>query len=939
MVARLTGAPLMGIVGPSGSGKSSVVLRAGLLAALAAGVLPGSERWALALLRPGAHPMTALEQAVAEAAARGRLVIAVDQFEELFIACRDEHERAAFIDTLVRAARGRHGGGVVLAVRADFYGRCAAYPALSKLLGANHVLVGPMRSDELHRAIELPARRVGLEVEPELVAALVTDVEGEPGALPLLSTALLELWQDRDGRRLRHATYERTGGVRGAVARMAEEAYGGLDVADQGGARRLLLRLADEGEGGAIVRRRVALAELEGQGSEDLARVLAALTERRLLTMSATTVEVAHEALLREWPRLRGWLEEDAQGRRTRRRLTDAAREWDERGRDAGELYRGARLAVALEWRDGREHELNATERAFLDAGRTAAGRAQRRLRLALAGIAALLAVAVIGAVLALHQRSTARTEARVADAQRVSVQALTEGDLDRSLLLARQGFALADSPITRANLLAALLRSPAAIAVVRGEGTALSAIDLAPNGRTLVVGGSRGGVEFFDAVTRRRIGLPATIGTSIVSLRFSPDGTRVAVAGYDRFGAPRIELLDAHSRRSLGDLDLSFVSSFLGDLGGVAFSPDSRALVADYRVFRLVSGERRYLGRWDARTGRPLGPPRPITSHADLRRALGGFIAGGTRLVTSSAADGSTVIRDARRLRPLHRFPGGGSPADVSADGRRAALVSRDGSARLVDLRTGASRGLGAGRSTAFVAMRFTPDSRRLVTAGRDARLSVWDARLATPIATVDQHAGGVRHLAISPDGRTAYTADQDGSVIGWDLSGARRLGQPFVVGPQTPTDVAAVTPDGPMFAVAGDGGSVDVVDSRTLARTRRIAIRPAAGATPRDDGRDDAGRAHDGGRDGRRGGPLRRRSERSAARPADVRARRRSARARLQPRRTLARHERQGQCALPLERGPTETGEPVQESRRPGHQPEHEPGRHEAGADDRAL
>ncbi|HEX6618349.1 MAG TPA: BTAD domain-containing putative transcriptional regulator, partial [Solirubrobacteraceae bacterium] len=556
LVARAVGAPLLGVVGPSGSGKSSVV-HAGLLPALADGVLPGSDHWPQLVVRPGEHPMGELHSARFNADTDRGIVLVVDQFEELFSACRDEHERAAFIDTLVRAARGRHGGGVVLAVRADFYGRCAAYPALSKLLGANHVLVGPMRSDELHRAIELPARRVGLEVEPELVAALVTDVEGEPGALPLLFTALLELWQDRDGRRLRHATYERTGGVHGAVARMAEEAYGGLDVADRARARRLLLRLADEGEGGAVVRRRVALAELEGQGDEDLARVLAALTERRLLTMSATTVEVAHEALLREWPRLRGWLEEDAQGRRTQRRLTDAAHEWDERGRDAGELYRGARLAVALEWRDGHEHELNATERAFLDAGRTAAGRAQRRLRLALAGVAALLAVAVLGALLALHQRSTARTEARLADAQRISVQALTEGDLDRSLLLARQGFALADTPITRGNLLAALLRRPAAIAVVRGEGTALSAIDLARDGRTLVVGGSHGGVEFFDAVTRRRIALPATIGTSIVSLRFSPDGTRVAVARYDRLRNPRIELLDAHSRRSLGDLDL----------------------------------------------------------------------------------------------------------------------------------------------------------------------------------------------------------------------------------------------------------------------------------------------------------------------------------------------------------------------------------------------
>ena len=202
----------------------------------------------------------------------------------------------------------------MLAVRADFYARCAAYPTLAKLLGPNHVLVGPMEREELRRAIERPAQRAGLTVEPDLVDALLADVEDEPGALPLLSTALLELWQRRDGRHLLHATYERTGGVRGAVARLAEEAFGQLDPAQQAVARTVLLRLAGEDTGGAVVRRRVALAELEGASDDDVARVLALLTDRRLLTMSATTVEVAHEALLREWPRLRDWLEEDADG-------------------------------------------------------------------------------------------------------------------------------------------------------------------------------------------------------------------------------------------------------------------------------------------------------------------------------------------------------------------------------------------------------------------------------------------------------------------------------------------------------------------------------------------------------------------------------------------------------------------------------------------------
>jgi hypothetical protein len=553
MVARLAGAPLMGIVGPSGSGKSSA-LRAGLLPALAEGVLSGSGRWVLVLLRPGEHPPRALEGAVAAAGADARLVVAVDQFEEVFTACRDESERVAFVDALLDCARDpRRRALVLVAVRADFYGRCASYPELWRLLGANQVTVGPMRRDELRRAIEQPARRAGLQVEPDLTDALIADVEGEPGALPLMSTALLELWQRRDGRRLRMGSYEQVGGVDGAVARLAESAYGRLDPAQREIARRILLRLVGEGEGDAVVRRRVGFDELPGEG---VAEVLNALADERLVTVSEGTVEVAHEALLREWPRLRGWLEDDAEGRRVHHQLRGAAHDWNAGGRDAGELYRGARLAAALDWSAAHDSELTATERAFLDASRTTSERSNRRLRAGLVGVAALLVLAIIAGVVALEQRGNARAEAIAADAQRVGARAVVENDLDASLLLARQGVAFDDSVQTRGNLLAALVKSPAAIGVLRGEGERMWSLALSPDGRMLAAGDPTGNVYLVETATRRRVATvePGDVNSWIVALAFSPDSSRLAIA-HDTAAGNVVALLDTRSRRVLRTL------------------------------------------------------------------------------------------------------------------------------------------------------------------------------------------------------------------------------------------------------------------------------------------------------------------------------------------------------------------------------------------------
>ena len=496
LVARLVGVGFLGIVGPSGSGKSSV-LRAGLLPALAGGVLPGSGGWRRLLLRPGERPLEELRRVLVSGAkdpvtealdtlpANARLLLAVDQLEELFTACRSDAERAAFADILVRAAADPDGRAVVVvAVRADFYGRFAAYPGMAELLGANNVLVGPMQASELRRVVELPAGRVGLSVEPELADALVDDVEGEPGALPLLSTALLELWRKRQDATLTLAAYRESGGVHGAVARLAEDTYARIPDDRQPIVRAIMLRLVGEGESDSPVRRRAPLAELDLERNEGVADVLAVLADSRLVTVSEGSVEVAHEALLREWPRLSEWIEEDAEGRRLRRHISQAATEWDAAGRDQGELYRGARLAAALDWTADHALDVNELEREFVTESREASEqetkrvrRTNRRLRGLLAGGAVLLVAAVAGGIFAAIQRSQARDAETAQLVQRLGAQALGEEDLDLSLLLARQAVAIDDSPQTRGYLLAALRQRPAAIGIMHGDGDVLQGI------------------------------------------------------------------------------------------------------------------------------------------------------------------------------------------------------------------------------------------------------------------------------------------------------------------------------------------------------------------------------------------------------------------------------------------------------------------------------
>ena len=829
LVARLVGSTLLAVIGPSGSGKSSAV-RAGLLPALADGVVPGAERWRQAVMRPGERPFAELSRSlqqtvpetggadaapwIADALERlpdgERLLLVVDQFEETFVSCRDEAERVAFLDALVEgAADPDERLVVVLAIRADFYGRCAEHAELSTLVSANQVLVGPMRRDELRRAIELPARRAGLRVESRLVAALVGDVAGEPGGLPLLSAALLELWQRREDRTLRHGAYERTGGVDGAVARLAENAYERLSGDERQRARPLLLRLAgDDDDAAAFVRRRVPLDELELARDEDAARALAVFTESRLLTVDEGAVEVAHEALLSEWPRLRSWLEEDAEGRRLHLHLIGAAREWRDSGRDPAELYRGARLAAALDWAAEHEPELNELEREFLDESGAASEReaerqrrAVRRLRALLGGVGVLLAAAVVAGVIAISERQGAQEAATVADAERLGAEAVNEARFADALHLANAGSALDDSVTTRSNLLSTLLRSPAALGVLN-VGADPNSIALSPDGATLAVAKFDGTVLLFDTETRELLGDHDAPGP-VWSVAFDPDGDSLAIAGGD--GAElfkgSLAILDAdtaevRSSASLGRHPAAPAPG-LQYFETAAYAPDGRSLVVTYSGGDVNRSLPLFMRRYDADSAAPLGRAVRVANRSVVTTPL---MSPDGRLLASIAANmrtpfsrpnlAATYAIDAETLRVVRRYPVGAADSlGISPDGSTLAIGGEDGGLRVLDLASGRVRTLAApgGPDSHEGVGSFSPDGRTLATFGDSGIVNLWDVRRGVKIETLEGHSGEGSGQVFSPDGRTLYTAAGDSTLMIWDVAGDRRLGSPFRTGLRT--------------------------------------------------------------------------------------------------------------------------------------------------------
>jgi tetratricopeptide (TPR) repeat protein len=423
----------LAVLGASGSGKSSLA-RAGLVAALKKGALGGSSEWPIVILKPGRDPLESLSVALAglpggasliketrdllnikafgddpkslhtfaRLAFSGiprprRLFVLVDQMEEVFTLCEDAVARRALFDNLRYAATVVDGPAiVVLTMRADFYAKCASYPALAAAMADHQLLVGRMTENELGRAIERPALLAGGEFEPGLVEMLLRDVEGQTGALPFLQFTLTELWHRREGRRMTVSAYKSIGGLQGAMRNRADDVLGQFDETQRDLCRRVFLRLTQPGEGAEDTRRRVSVGELFPVGADPSAveAVVRCLTDARLITTEGNanaggevSVEVAHEALIRGWGQLREWIDADRDGLRLQCRLIEAAREWQVHDRESSFLYTGSRLTAAREWSKAHRDGLSRAEAEFLAAS------VRRRRRGKIAWVGSILVV------------------------------------------------------------------------------------------------------------------------------------------------------------------------------------------------------------------------------------------------------------------------------------------------------------------------------------------------------------------------------------------------------------------------------------------------------------------------------------------------------------------------------------------------------------------
>lgn len=799
---------LLAVLGPSGSGKSSVTL-AGLVPRLRVQLGSSSRPPRIILLRPGDRLIESLARSLVpllpadntvlsasrqlaiekllrsqEAPAEGLrrfatdlpdiaaapLIVVVDQFEEVYALCKDPAERNTFVDLLLHAASDvNRQVSIVITLRSDFLGETQRqHPELNRCIAAQLELVPAMSREELRHVIAEPARQAGRPLDIATVDLLLLQAASGENTLPLLEFALTRIWEGLCQGKAPATTLEELGGVGGALACQAQSIYQSLSTAEQASARRAFLRLVKLGEGTRDTRQRIAIAELCGRGETEL-HVLGVLRhfagkEGRLVTLSGdaqqATAEVTHEALFDNWQALREWIDESRTDRSFHERVAGAARLWHEAGRPAGRLWRSPDLDLLRSYYVRKPDDLNSTQAEFLTA---ASNQQQREWLLAWASrLSVLFAVLLVSGVYVMKESQRMRQMREAAEKTRRQLQnayveqgrhSLIEEDRpSEGLLWLHRAYSQGAKHPMLSYLLAEATRFPDAVqALLVGHTGGLTDASFSRDGRRLVTASEDRTARVWDTRTGRLLALLNGHSGSVLSATFSPDGQRILTASND--GTAGIWNADS-------GMLLFLLKGHEMPVWTARYSADGRRIV--------TASSDRTARTWDADTGAPLAV---LQGHIDSVGAANYSI--DSRRIITASYDRTARVWDADSGKELALLMGHSdrvATAIFAPDGRRVITTSYDKTARIWDASSGQAlvRLLGHGDRVGSVS--YSPDGRRIVTGSHDKTARVWDAETGSLLHLLEGHRGTITSVKFSPDGRRIVTGSLDGTARIWE-------------------------------------------------------------------------------------------------------------------------------------------------------------------------
>jgi WD40 repeat protein/serine/threonine protein kinase len=829
----------LAVIGPSGSGKSSLV-RAGLLAEIRAGTLPMAEDWLIVSMLPGEQPFEKLAEALLrvsiddEPNLAGKLsanstrlhqfvqklvgesneiVLFIDQFEEIFTQTAEETTRAKFLESLHYAVTQPETPlRVIVTLRADFYDRPLQYKSFGELMRENTEIVLPLSPSELEEAIVGPAQLAGLMLEAGLSKRIVEDVYQQPGALPLLQYALSQLFEWREGSMLTHQAYQTIGGVSGALARRAEETYHELGeegaLGQQTLARSLFLRLVTVGENGAT-RKRVMWDDLFKGLDESAKAVIDKFAQHRLLTFDhdpitrTPTVEVAHEALIAEWDRLQTWIEENRSDLQKRQRLESMTGDWIHANRDESFLVSGSRLAEFEPLLTETIIPLNQDEEIFIAESIQLRERAARRTQYVVAALTLFLLLALGFALFAVDRQNRAEWEAELSRSRALAATGLSElRRNDLALLLGVAAVETADTYEAQNSLLTALQANPTLSTYLYGNNSSVRAALYSPDGTTIISANRRGEIIRWDAQTHEMLGAALEAHTDAVN-DLSMSTSLIASASAD--GTVQIRNIADGQHITTFDKHESVVWSVALNLtGSIAASGDENGTVYlwqpetgeivhtlenahDGIVYDVVfspdgtllatGGEDTIVRLWNTETGEPVG--EPLEAHTNWVMTLA-FAPSGRILASSGASSG-------------------GDTEVILWSIQNQNIAARFNTAHSNDVRS----------------MAFSPTGETLVTSSLDGTIKLWNVIEQTLIGQpLRVHQDSVWSVAFHPTEPRFVSSAADSLVLEWSLQSPARPAQSAI---STTDEILAidVPPEGEIFAAAYGNGVIEVWES----------------------------------------------------------------------------------------------------------------------------